>query len=138
MNWDDADDLFYEVSIPIKSLLDDGYTAEGVLKEITLHAEVNGIKRAEGGGRNAGAFNGGDPQARCTPQSEKDVSVNGYWGRELDLSNCAIPTRVRVFTKATGDRRELYVAVANACDDDERVTRFIKTFTIRAKNSGKH
>lgn len=59
MNWDDADDLFYEVSIPIKSLLDDGYTAGDVLKEITLHAEVNGIKGAEGGGRNAGAFNGG-------------------------------------------------------------------------------
>ena len=54
----------------------------------------------------AGAFTGGDPKARCNPQSEKDVSANGYFGVELDLSLCLIPTRIRAFTKVTGDRRE--------------------------------
>jgi len=64
MNWDDADNLFYEISIPIKELLEDGYTADDILKEITLHAEVNGIRSSGGGGgnnteTNAGAGGGG-------------------------------------------------------------------------------
>jgi hypothetical protein len=80
-----------------------------------------------------GALNGGDPQARCTPQSDKDVSSNGYWGRELDLSICPIPIRIRVFTKATGDRREVYFALVGIRNDDANVARFLKTFTIRSK-----
>ncbi len=59
MNWDDADDLFYEISIPIKDLLDDGYTPDDILKEITLHVEVNGIAGAGGGGGRSGGGNGG-------------------------------------------------------------------------------
>ncbi len=55
MNWDDADNLFYEISIPIKDLLEDGYTPEDIAKEITLHAEVNAVK----GGNTAGGGNGG-------------------------------------------------------------------------------
>ena len=57
MNWDDADNLFYEISIPIKDLLEDGYTADDILKEITLHAEVNAMKG--GGGGNGGSGRGG-------------------------------------------------------------------------------
>lgn len=58
MNWDDAANLFYEIKIPISQLLDDGYTADNVLKEITLHAEVFGIKGAGGSSGNGGGFNG--------------------------------------------------------------------------------
>ena len=85
----------------------------------------------------AGAFTGGDPNARCTPQSEKDVSANGYFGVELDLSLCPIPTRIRAFTKATGDRREVYFAAVTFKDDDVNVTRFLKTFTISQKKAQK-
>jgi endonuclease YncB( thermonuclease family) len=85
----------------------------------------------------AGAFTGGDPNARCNPQSEKDVSANGYFGLELDLSLCPIPTRIRAFTKATGDRREVYFAAVTFHEEDANVTRFIKTFTISHKKAQK-
>ncbi len=83
----------------------------------------------------AGAYTGGDAQARCNPQSEKDISSNGFWGREVDMSQCQIPTRLRVFTKVTSDRREVYLAMVGVNNPDANVTRFLKTFTI--KNSHK-
>lgn len=83
----------------------------------------------------AGAYTGGDPQARCNAQSEKDISSNGYWGRDIDMSHCQIPTRLRVFTKVTGDRREVYLAMVGVNNDNPNVTRFLKTFTIRAKKN---
>lgn len=79
----------------------------------------------------AGAYTGGDPNSRCEPQSKKDVSVNGYFGVEMDLSLCPMPTRIRAFTKTTGDRREVYFAAVVFQDDDANVTRFMKTFTVR-------
>jgi len=81
----------------------------------------------------AGALTGGDPKARCHPQSEKDVSANGYFGVELDLSLCPMPTRIRAFTKTSGDRREVYFAAVTFREDDANVTRFLKTFTISHK-----
>lgn len=60
MNWDDANNLFYEITIPIKDVLEDGYTADNILKEITLRAEVNAMKGSAGGNRGGGGgFNGG-------------------------------------------------------------------------------
>ena len=85
----------------------------------------------------AGALTGGDPKARCHPQSEKDVSANGYFGVELDLSLCPMPTRIRAFTKTSGDRREVYFAAVTFREDDANVTRFLKTFTISHKKAQK-
>src|SRR6185436_5819198 len=85
----------------------------------------------------AGALTGGDPNARCHAQSEKDVSANGYFGIELDLSQCPMPTRIRAFTKATGDRREVFFASVTFREDDANVTLFIKTFTISHKKAQK-
>jgi len=61
MNWDEADNLFYEICIPIKQLFDDGYTADNILKEITLHAYVNAVQGGGGGNRGGGGggFGGG-------------------------------------------------------------------------------
>jgi micrococcal nuclease len=83
----------------------------------------------------AGALTGGDPNARCSPQSEKVVSANGYFGLELDLSICPMPTRIRAFTKTTGNRREVYFAAVSFREEDANVTRFMKTFTVRAKKA---
>jgi endonuclease YncB( thermonuclease family) len=80
-----------------------------------------------------GAYTGGDSDGRCNPKGEKDVSSNGYWGREVDMSQCPIPARFRVFTKATGDRREVYMAMVNVRNDNPNVARFLKTFTMRSK-----
>jgi len=85
----------------------------------------------------AGAFTGGDPKARCKPQSEKDVSANGYFGVEFDLSLCLMPTRIRAFTKKTGDRREVYFVAVTFSDEDANVARFLKTFTMRPPKSTK-
>ncbi|HEV8189813.1 MAG TPA: thermonuclease family protein [Pyrinomonadaceae bacterium] len=85
----------------------------------------------------AGALTGGDPKARCHPQSEKDVSANGYFGVELDLSLCPMPTRIRAFTKTTGDKREVYFAAVTFQDEDANVTRFLKTFTMSHKKAQK-
>jgi micrococcal nuclease len=85
----------------------------------------------------AGALTGGDPKARCHPQSEKDVSANGYFGVELDLSLCPMPTRIRAFTKTTGDKREVYFAAVTFKDEDANVTRFLKTFTMSHKKAQK-
>ena len=85
----------------------------------------------------AGAYTGGDREGRCNPQSEKDVSSNGYWGREVDMSQCPVPARLRVFTKATGDRREVYMAMVNVRNDNANVARFLKTFTISHKKAQK-
>jgi len=82
-----------------------------------------------------GAFTGGDSGSRCDPQSEKDISSNGYWGREVDMSQCPIPARLRVFTKATGDRREVYMAMVNVRNDNPNVARFLKTFTMRTRKT---
>jgi hypothetical protein len=84
-----------------------------------------------------GAYSGGNPQARCTPQSEREIESNGYWGQELDLSACLIPARIRAFTKANGDRREIYVALVNFIDDEASATRFLKSFAIRDKKAQK-
>lgn len=80
-----------------------------------------------------GAYSGGDPQARCTPQHQKDVESNGYWGQELDLFACPIPSRIRAFTKVTGDRREIYIALVNFVVDEADATRFMNSFTMRGK-----
>jgi endonuclease YncB( thermonuclease family) len=85
-----------------------------------------------------GAYTGGDSDGRCNPQSEKDVSANGYWGREVDMSQCPIPARLRVFTKATGDRREVYMAMVSVRNDNPNVARFLKTFTMRSKKAAKN
>ena len=84
-----------------------------------------------------GAYTGGDSDGRCNPQGEKDVSSNGYWGREVDMSQCPIPARLRVFTKATDDRREVYMAMVNVRNDNPNVARFLKTFTMSQKKAQK-
>ena len=80
-----------------------------------------------------GAFSGGNPQARCAPQSEREIESNGYSGEELDLTACLIPARIRAFTKASGDQREVYVALVNFIEDDASAMRFLKSFAIRDK-----
>ncbi len=85
-----------------------------------------------------GAYSGGDPQARCTPQHELDLDSNGYWGHELDLFACPIPSRIRAFTKVTGNRREIYAALVNFIDDDADAKRFLNSFTMRGRKAPKN
>ena len=69
----------------------------------------------------------------CGKQREKDVSMNGYVGRDFDLSTCSLPTRARAFTKVIDGKRQMYVGIVFYGDDDENVTRFINSFTAGSR-----
>jgi len=55
MNWDAANKCIYEVAIPLKELYGEGYTADDIAKDISLTAEINALKKGEGGDK---AYNG--------------------------------------------------------------------------------
>jgi len=80
-------------------------------------------------GVQAGYERRGD-QFSCERQREKNVSMNGYTGREFDFASCSVPLRVRAFTRVVGDERELFFAgVLYSEEEDENVARFINSFT---------
>jgi hypothetical protein len=66
----------------------------------------------------------------CRQQREKNISTNGYTGREFDMSSCSLPTRARAFTKVIDNQRQLYVGMVFYGDEDENVGRFIRSFTV--------
>ena len=74
---------------------------------------------------------------RCELENEKNISQSGYTGSEFDLSSCTVPARARVFTKAAGDQRQMYLAVVFYREKDDNVTRFIKSFSVRAGQQSK-
>jgi hypothetical protein len=71
----------------------------------------------------------------CGKQREWDVSMNGYVGRDFDLSTCSLPTRARAFTKVVDGKRQMYVGIVFYGDDDANVTQFIKSFTAGPKKA---
>jgi endonuclease YncB( thermonuclease family) len=71
----------------------------------------------------------------CGKQRERDVSMNGYVGRDFDLSTCSLPTRARAFTKVVDGKRQMYVGIVFYGDDDANVTQFIKSFTAGPKKA---
>ena len=73
----------------------------------------------------------GRPQSFvCELQNEKNISQSGYTGSEFDLSSCTVPARARAFTRVVDDQRHMYLAVVFYGEEDENVTRFMKSFTV--------
>jgi micrococcal nuclease len=73
----------------------------------------------------------GRPQSfLCELQNETNISQSGYTGSDFDLSTCTIPARARAFTRVVDDHRQMYLAVTFYMQEDENVSRFIKSFTI--------
>ena len=68
----------------------------------------------------------------CELQREKNVSMNGYLGREYDLPSCTVPGKLRVFTKLFGDRRKVYCGAVFYLQQDPNISRFLQSFTVRA------
>jgi len=66
----------------------------------------------------------------CPQRRETNVSMNGYAGREFDLSSCTLPTRARAFTKVVDNQRQLIMAVVFYGDEDPNVPRFLKSFIV--------
>ena len=73
---------------------------------------------------------GGQQEVACESMPEKDISANGYVGTEFDLTSCTLPGRVRAFTRSTDDERQVYVAAVFFVEEEENVSRFLKSFTI--------
>ncbi|HEX3253614.1 MAG TPA: thermonuclease family protein [Pyrinomonadaceae bacterium] len=80
---------------------------------------------------------GGETGFKCEPRGRKNVSQNGYTGFEYDLSSCTVPSRVRLYTKVVDNKREVYIATAVYGEEDENVTRFLKSFTIGRSSTAK-
>lgn len=51
INWDDAGNMFYEIAIPVKYLLDGGYSAKQLSREITLKAAINAMPQKSTSGK---------------------------------------------------------------------------------------
>jgi hypothetical protein len=80
---------------------------------------------------------GGKQQVGCESMPETDISLNGYTGTEFDLTSCTLPGRVRAYTRSTGDQRQVYVAAVFFLEEEENVSRFLKSFTIVPPQSNK-
>ena len=81
--------------------------------------------------------NQGDPQsaAPCESQNEKDISMHGFTGLEFEVGSCAVPVKVRVFTRTINHERQMYVATVLYKEKEDIVDRFINSFKITAPAS---
>jgi endonuclease YncB( thermonuclease family) len=69
-------------------------------------------------------------------QNEKDVSMHGFTGLDLDFK-CTVPVKVRVFTRIINGDRQVYLAMALYMEQDANITRFINSFTITPPTKSK-
>lgn len=87
--------------------------------------------KAVGKGFQIGAESVGRPKSFvCELENEKSISQGGYTGSEYDLRSCTVPARARVFTRTVDDLRQMYIAVVFYMEEDENVSRFIKSFNV--------
>lgn len=89
------------------------------------------------GFQNGAASAGLATSFKCELENEKNIAQNGYTGSEFDLSSCTVPVRARVFTRVVDNQRQMYMAVVFYREDDENVTRFIKSFTVGSGQKSK-
>lgn len=82
-------------------------------------------------GIEAGYSNAGIAYA-CGPESEQDISAQGFTGREIDLTGCTVPTRMRIFTRATDAKRQLYLAAVFYTQSEANVQKFLNSFSVGA------
>ena len=80
-----------------------------------------------------GARRGMNVGFSCEPQNEKNVSMNGFIGKEFDLGSCTVPAKAKIFTRMNGKQRQAYIAIAFYMEDDANVARFINSFVIDKK-----
>lgn len=66
----------------------------------------------------------------CQLGGEKKLPVAGYTGSEYELTSCTVSGKLRVFTRAIGDQRQMYVGAVFYWQEDPNVSRFIQSFTV--------
>ena len=103
----------------------------GETDKSTLDMALRGVLRGmDSGFAKAGAQQG----FSCGEIPEKSIKLNGFAGKEFDLSSCTLPGRVRAFTRADGDRRSFYLAAVFYLQEDENVARFLNSFTVTSRS----
>ena len=75
-----------------------------------------------------------NPNGRCEVSATRNISARGYLGREYDLSKCDTPDVLRVYTKEIGSQQIIYLASVRFTKSNENVSRFLKSFTVGARN----
>jgi len=71
----------------------------------------------------------------CEPANERKVSAAGYVGEEFDLTSCPIRGLAKVYTRAVGSQRQIYLAYVFSNDMEPSVSKFISSFRVGvAKN----
>lgn len=91
--------------------------------QLSLQGMLKGLNEAY-------AKAGGQQQVSCGAIPEVDISSNGYAGTEFDLTSCTLPGKARSYTRIIGDERQLYFAGVFYLEEDENVSRFLKSFSI--------
>lgn len=66
----------------------------------------------------------------CGTQSESDVSAKGFTGRDIDLSDCTVPTQMRIFTKAADSKRRIYLGAVFYTQPDANVRKFLHSLNV--------
>lgn len=90
-----------------------------------IHNALTGFLRGVGAGYESigGKFS-------CEPQAETDISSGGYSGKNFSLQGCTIPAVARVFTRASGGKRQLYLGAVFHMGNDANVDRFMDSFSV--------
>ncbi|HEX6650350.1 MAG TPA: thermonuclease family protein [Pyrinomonadaceae bacterium] len=99
-----------------------GRTEESALEEASI-GFLRSAHRDSGRGDSLQQF-------PCEPGPGKNISMNGYAGKEFDLSSCPLPFKARVYVRKNGNYLHFYMAAAAYLQEDENVDRFLESFTI--------
>jgi micrococcal nuclease len=67
---------------------------------------------------------------KCDPRSQRNVSANGYHGKEFDLTACTMPGFARIYTRVIGDDRQFIMGVTFFMQPDPNTQRFLKSFKV--------
>ena len=68
----------------------------------------------------------------CGSVPETKISMNGYVGREFDLTSCTLPAKARVYLRRNEDYIQVYMALTVFLRPDDNVARFLNSFTVSA------
>jgi endonuclease YncB( thermonuclease family) len=76
---------------------------------------------------------------KCEPSAVRNISVKGYLGREYEMTQCTMPTVMRIYAKESGGKRLIYGGLVAFGVKSSNATKFLKGLTVGGgapKNEG--
>jgi micrococcal nuclease len=70
---------------------------------------------------------------KCEPTAVRNISAKGYSGREFDLTQCQVPSVMRIYAKESGGKRLIYGGLVIYRIKNDNVSRFLKSLTVGAQ-----